>query len=137
MRRDLPPHFELRTRPDGLNEIALPPAVDPATVNAWAGSTIETHRNRIDDAADPNRVERSFETFIARFDDAFVADVSNVLLWFSGKDILAGIAEWLSTKAFASPGAFRASQRDRIIANPEQVLELLSEWNSLTTVLGV
>ncbi len=131
MRSDLPPHFELRTRPDGLNEIAVPPAVDPATVNAWAWSTIETHRIRIDDAADPNRVEESFETFAARFDDAFVADVSNVLLWFSGKDILAGIAEWLSTKAFPSSGAFRASLRDWIIANPERALELLPEWTSL------
>ncbi len=135
VRRELPPHFELKTRPDDLNEIALPSAVDPATVNAWAGSTIETHRIRIDDATDPNRVEESFEAFAARFDDAFVADVSNVLLWFSGKDILAGIAEWLSTKGVNNPGDFRASIRGWIIANPERALELLPEWRSLTEIL--
>ncbi|MFH1113585.1 MAG: hypothetical protein V1792_06655 [Pseudomonadota bacterium] len=75
-------------------------------------------------------MEESFETIIARFDDACVAEVSNVLLWFPGEDILAGIAEWLSTKAFASPGAFRASLRDWIIANPERALELLPERKS-------
>ncbi|MFH1117073.1 MAG: hypothetical protein V1792_24410 [Pseudomonadota bacterium] len=70
------------------------------------------------------------------FDDAFVAEVSNVLLWFSGKDILAGIAEWLGTKGVDNPGAFRASLRDWIIANPERALELLPEWSSLTEILS-
>ncbi len=42
VRRALPPHYELRTRPEGLNEIGLPPALDAATVNAWASSSIES-----------------------------------------------------------------------------------------------
>lgn len=134
MRRVLPPHYELRTRPDNLNEFALPLELELSAVNEWALNNIETHRQRITTETDPSSVQRSFDAFVARFDDAFVHDVTNVLIWFSGKDILAGMSEWLNTRAFANPGAFRASLRDWIIANPERTLELLTEWNTLIKV---
>jgi hypothetical protein len=135
VRRSLPPHYDLKTRPDDLNEIDLPLALAPAAVNTWVSKTIETHRNRIAAETNPSHVKESLEAFALRFDNAFVTDVSNVLLWFSGKDILAGMAEWLSTKAFPNPGAFRAALRDWVISNPERALELLPEWNRLTEVL--
>lgn len=134
VRRALPPHYDLRTRPD-LNEIALPPALDSAAVNAWALNSIKDYQSLIAATTDPSVVQASLEGFAARFDDAFVADVASILLWFSGKDILAGMSDWLSTKAAVNPGAFRASLRDWIIANPERALELLPEWNALTEVL--
>ncbi len=135
VRRALPPHFELRTRPDGLKEIDLPVALDSAAVNAWAAKSIEDHRKPIAAATDPPAVQASFAAFAARFDDAFVADVAKVLLWFSGKDLLAGMADWLITRAVANAGAFRASLRDWVMANPVRTLELLPEWNSMTEVL--
>jgi hypothetical protein len=118
-----------------LNEIALPLALDIEAVNEWASSTIKAHRDRIAAKADPPVVQESFNAFVARFDDHFVSDMANVLLWFSGKHILAGMANWLSARAVANPGAFRAMLRDWIIANPERALEFLPEWNSLTKVL--
>jgi len=54
VRRELPPQYELRTRPDGLNEIDLPPALDSAAVNAWASNNIQNHRGRIVAAHRPN-----------------------------------------------------------------------------------
>jgi hypothetical protein len=124
-----------KTRPDGLNEIDLPPALDPAPVHAWAANNIEHHRRRIAAATDLPVVEASIEGFSARFDDAFVADVPSVLLWFSGKDLLAGMTDWLATKAVAHPGEFRASLRDWIIAHPARTLELLPEWGKMTQIL--
>jgi len=70
--------------------------------------------------------------FAGRFDDVFVAEVASVLLWFSGKDMLAGMADWLKTKGMANPGVFRASLRDWIIANPARAVELLPEWSGMT-----
>lgn len=134
-RRALPPNYELRTRPQGLNDIDLPEALDSAAVNAWASNSVESHRGRIVAATDHVVVEASLAAFAARFHDAFVADLSNVLLWFSGKDILAGMADWLITKAIAHPAAFRASLRDWIIGNPSRALELLPEWRGMTEVL--
>lgn len=135
VRRSLPPNYDLRTRPDELNEIGLPLALDTPTVSAWASSNIERHRERIVAASDAVAVQESFGRFAARFNEAFLQDVPSVLLWFSGKDILAGMSDWLFSKHVANPGAFRALLRDWIIANPERVLELLPEWQEMTEVL--
>ena len=135
VRRSLPPHYELRTRPDGLNDIALPLALDSAAVATWASTSIENHRRLIGSTTDPTFVQASLDALAARFDDDFVADVANVLLWFSGKDILAGMADWLTTKAIATPGQFRGLVRDWIIANPGRALELLPEWNAMIRIL--
>jgi hypothetical protein len=61
--------------------------------------------------------------------------VANVLLWFSGKDILAGMADWLATRSIANPGEFRAILRDWIISNPDRAIELLPEWKGLIDIL--
>ena len=135
MRRALPPHYELRTRPDGLNEIDLPTSLDTAAVSGWALSVIEAHRQPMEVATDPDAVTASLTNFVARFDDAFVADAANVLLWFSGKDLLAGMAGWISARGIANPGAFRAALRDWTIANPARALDLLPEWKTLIDVV--
>jgi len=135
VRRALPPHYELRTRPDGLNELELPSILDSARVNEWASQAINQHRGPMVAATDAGAVQNSLDAFAARFDDAFVDDVTNILVWFSGKDLLAGMAEWLLAKAVVNPGAFRALLRDWIIANPERALVLLPEWNALVEAL--
>jgi len=135
VRRTLPPQYALRTRPENLNEIALPMKLDNRTVNDWVSNRIGTHRTRIADSTTPQRVQKTFDDLITRFDDTFVSDTTNVLLWFSGKDILAGMADWLRAQSVANAGLFRASLRDWIIANPERTLDFLPEWQSLTKVL--
>lgn len=134
-RRALPPHYELRTRPDGLPEIGLPTALDLATVGAWAQSAIGDHRQAIISATEPTVINESLADLSARFDDGFVADVAKVLLWFSGKDLLAALSGWLFTKGLANPGAFRALLRDWIIGNAQRTLELLLEWDGMTQVM--
>ena len=135
VRRTLPPHFKLNTRPDDLNEIALPSALDSISVNEWALKNIDTHRSCIEAKSNPQSVLKSLEFYSTLFEDVFISDVSKVLLWFSGKDLLAGMSDWLMTKNMENPGAYRAALRDWIISNPEQTLEILPEWKSLTEVL--
>lgn len=130
-RRALPPHYELKTRPDGLPEIGLPTALDVAAVSAWAQNAIENHRRAISIATEPSAVEASLTTLSARFDDGFVTDVAKVLLGFSGKDLLAALSDWLITKGFANPGAFRALLRDWINGNAQRALVLLPEWDGM------
>jgi hypothetical protein len=136
VRRALPPHYKLETRPNDLNEIALPSALDFAAVNQWASSNIETHRAHIADKTDSSAVQILLTEFVARFDDDFVTDVAKVLLWFSGKDLLAGLADWLISKGIPSPGEFRRTLRDWIIEHPERAIKLLPEWNSLAEIFG-
>ena len=134
-RRSLPPQYELRTRPEGLNEIELPPALEAATVNNWAFQSIADHRARIAAATEPTTIQESLDALTARFDDAFIDDTARVLIWFSGKDLLAGLAAWILVKGFANPGVFRSRLRDWIIANPERTVDLLPEWGGLIQVV--
>lgn len=135
VRRSLPPHYDLKTRPEGLNEIDLPPDLGEAATHTWASTSVESHRLPITAATDPAAVRASFDQFVGRFDAAFTSDVSNVLLWFSGKDLLAAMRGWLNSVGYANPGEFRAAIRDWIIANPERALELLPEWKALTELV--
>ncbi len=135
VRRALPPHHELRTRPEGLNEIDLPSALDSAAVNAWAYGSIAAYQVPMAAATAPVALQESLNTFTARVDEAFVADSAKVLVWFSGKDLLAGLADWLLAKGIPNPGQFRALLRDWIIANPKQTLELLPEWNGMVELV--
>jgi len=42
------------------------------------------------------------------------------IVWFPGKDLLAGMADWLKHKGFANPGMFHASMRDWVIEHPDR-----------------
>ncbi len=135
VRRALPPHHELRTRPEALSEIDLPPALDAASVNAWASKSIADHQAPITAATGPKAVQASLDAFAAQFDGAFLADLAKVLVWFSGKDLLAGLADWLITKDIPNPGQFRAFLRHWIMENPTRTLELLPEWNGMVKLV--
>ena len=131
----LTPNFELRSRPDGLNEIALPANLAAADVRSWASNSIAAHRATMVAATDPAAIQKSFDDLTAKFDDAFLADTARVLIWFSGKDLLAALSDWLVARGVANPGAFRAVLRDWIIANPTRALQLLPEWDGLVQVV--
>jgi len=134
VRRALPPHYKLSTRPD-INELALPPDLREKAVRKWALDSIVTHRDRIAQCMDSNAIRESYSGFSKKFDNEFVADCASVLLWFSGKDVLAGMNAWVKSKGMADVGAYRADMRDWIIRNPERTLVSLPEWNSLVDKL--
>jgi len=139
VRSALPPHHELKTRPDDLKrkDFALPSDLSCLAVNIWAINTIDSYRAHFIGITDNNTVKEKFKYFITRFDDAFTDDVENVLVWFSGKDILAAMDEWIKTKnkRIDHPAKFVETIRDWVIANPEQTLELLPEWAGLREAL--
>lgn len=83
-RRSLPPAYELETRPEGLNEIALPLVLSIEDVRQWAMENIQTHRDRIEYATNSATVQQHFDSFVERFNANFLSDPANALLWFSG-----------------------------------------------------
>lgn len=135
VRRVLPPHYQLHTRPDELAELQLPPILEAEAARAWALQAIAEHRQRIVSVSEKKGVETLFDEYRDRFDADFSGDVAMILSWFSGKDLIAGLAEWLQGHASINPGEFRARLRDWIIDNPETTLELLPEWQGLLQVV--
>lgn len=134
-RRQLPPNYELRTRPDGLNEFELPEALDENSSRSWTHAHVAAYRDRIVPALNPENVIGVLQSHFLRFDLEFTASVPNVLLWFSGKDLLAALTQWLADKAEMHPGGFRARVRDWIRSNPERTLSHLPEWAALVRTL--
>jgi hypothetical protein len=135
VRRTLPPNYELNTRPVDIGEFELPDALDAAFSHRWALDTIAHHFERINSACEPDHVRRLIQSLSERFDAEFISNVPLVLLWFSGKDLLAGMASWFDQKGIASPGLLRARLRDWIMNDPETGLQLLPEWRALRDAL--
>ena len=71
----------------------------------------------------------------ARLTDAFLGDVANVLLWCSGKDLLAGLIPWLQATHRMHPSQLCTRIQDWIEMNPDQTLVLLPEWDSFRNLL--
>lgn len=137
VRRQLPPHYELNTRPDNLKnkDIGVPAVLDVSTIHDWISNSIGNHRDRIASAMNADSVRDTFDGYIARFDDDFLVDIPNILLWFSGKDILAGMENGLKKQGIDNAGKFREKLRNWVRENPQQALEWLPEWSSLTAIL--
>lgn len=133
IRQSLPPNYELDTRPASLKkkELALPPALDAATVHAWTTGTVSHFKAHLGSKLHPDRVEELLRAYEARFNEGFLTDIHQVLIWFSGKDLLAGLREWLEQRGCPSPKDLRSKLGDWVEWNPDRTLELLPEWQRL------
>jgi len=135
VRRSLPPDYQLKTRPDNLKDIEVPQNLDKLFINDWTKHRINEHRTAINTATDPNTVESSLQRYADYFNETFIADTTQLLVWFSGKDLMAGMGHWLVGRGVANPGVFRAQLRDWIITNPAEALNLLPEWKGMLNLL--
>ncbi len=129
-RRSLPPHYELRTRPDDVtdHEYRLPAALDLAASRDWALKTAAAHGASIAGALAAEAVAKTCDDFAARFTDGFCRSLGDVLVWFSGKDLIAGLGPWLASKGLSGAGSFLYVLREWIRANPDRARDLLPEW---------
>jgi hypothetical protein len=132
-RQSLPPRFELKTSPDGLADFALPGDLTETGSAQWAVDHVAAFRSRVVPALAEPELRRTFSRRNAQF-EAVTQSVNQVLLWFSGKDLMAALAGWLAQRGIPSAGAFRVSLRDWIRANPERTLALLAEWQGLIQI---
>jgi len=134
-RKSLPPHYELQTRPDELPEIAIPENCSDTVSLYWLKNTVGNFRDIVSIALDTSTITHNFQTFMRRFDDEFCLNIDNILIWFAGKDLFAGLTEWCSQYGFSNSGEFRAYLRTWCADNPDEVIQLLPEWRALRSLL--
>ena len=132
-RRSLPPNHDLQTRPD-VNELQLPADLTERPIQTWVREHTAAFFERIRQALDIPAINTALTERAALLTEPFFSTVPTVLLWCSGKDLLAALDPWLNTQG-ATPGEFRASIREWIRDHPEQALMHLPEWNSLVQIL--
>lgn len=136
-RRSLPPHYELRTRPDecGSHEFRLPANVGEAVMYEWAQDHIARHHGRIAEALGQDAVEAELARRTDALSEPSMSSPADALLWCSGKDLLAALEPWTTERGLASARSLVNKIRDWVIANPEDAVAVLSEWRALRETL--
>lgn len=135
-RRGLPPQYELATRPSELNEIGIPDDLSSEASFQWGRQQIGDFYQRVQVSLSSDAVNNSLVTLDASWTEAALSDVSFVLKMFSGKDLMAGIADWWRSKNFNNAGEFRATLRDWFIDHVDEALAALDEWQQLKEIVS-
>lgn len=132
-RRSLPPNHQLNTRPVELkdNEIRLPADLSDKATSSWAHGQLAGFYHQIQQVLDPVAVGASIASRLTGITEELLGSADGVLLWCSGKDLLAALEPWLQSQGVPNAGAFRAGMRDWVIAKPQEALDRLPEWNGL------
>ncbi len=127
-RRELPPNYELQTKVEGNCEFALPVAAGLTEQGArtWLVERVGKFRSHVEKAIGPDAVLAQFDERLARFGTAeFLSAPAAVLTWYSGKDVLAFVADRLGLHA----GDVRVTLADWVGRNPD---EAEASWPEIT-----
>jgi len=137
VRSGLPRWYGLETHPNDADPSRFRLHADLSQVQsrAWALKLTTEFLKTVSDRLDANSVGEHYDRQDAFFAESAFMTTDNVLMWFSGKDLLAALGDWLMTKGHAGPGDFRSKIRDWMIRNPSELLHILPEWRQLVTIL--
>jgi hypothetical protein len=133
VRRSLPPLRELATRPPFKNEIKIPDDCTSQWCSSWAATHIEDFRNSIHSVVAPAFVKTLLDENVKRI--RAMNSVEQILLWHSGKDLLAALASSMNKRRPNNPVDFRRAIARWIRNNPTLALPLLPEWQALLQLL--
>ena len=136
-RRALPPQHELKMRPLDLGDrdLAVPSCLEEGHCREWALRCIGEYLNQVSERVSPFASCQTFAHKAAMFTDDFCADCESVLIWFSGKDLLAAMGPSLAQLCGADAGRFRADVRYWITKHPQETLNVLPGWQMLLAYL--
>ncbi|WP_257460329.1 hypothetical protein [Archangium lipolyticum] len=134
-RRSMPPTAELPTRPDTLqNEIKLPSDCGEAACFNWARDHIEAFRQKVEPALASMTIAASLAERSRRL--AAQTSIEDVLVWHSGKDLLAALEPAISRRPENNPVVFRRRLRDWVRNNPAAAVAIFPEWRALLDQLS-
>jgi len=137
-RRQLPPLYRLETRPEvaANKEFFLPDDLGEDDARNWAVDHVAKFREGIAPHLADEQVAANFAARQALLSDEAVASVPQVLLWFSGKDLLAALRPWLRANGLGGPGEARRDVRDWMTTHADDALSALEEWRGLKDCLA-
>lgn len=128
-RKVLPPAKDFPTKPAGITHNFQVPANlgQPACQN-WVNTQASTYLSSVDSIMQAGVIAAELASHENRFTTNFCSNLSDILLWFSGKDLLAQMILWLRATHNIHPTDFCARVRDWIVANRAAALAILPEW---------
>lgn len=133
VRRMLPPHYDLTTK-QGDKEFYLPEEMSPTTSRDWVVGHVSRYGVRFCNTLD--QTPSQYDQVSALFHDPHFLTPDNILTWFSGKDLMAGLRPWYTSLKLASgPDDFRNKLKNWMKLNHAPVLDLLPEWRNFKNLL--
>jgi hypothetical protein len=137
LRQVLPPAKDYPSSPAECigHDFRLPADLTQSATATWVQTQAAAFLGDVRAALDPAKITAELTHHAAQLTDAFLGNTANVLIWCSGKDLMAAMQTWLQTTQRLHPSEYRMRVRDWIIANPDQALVLLPEWNALRNLL--
>jgi hypothetical protein len=134
-RRSLPPFNELPTRPAKLtNEIQLPADCSQDSCFTWARQHVETFRRQVEATLEDTAIQASLAERTQKLGGLTTTD--EVLVWYSGKDLLAALAPVIATRPEANPKAFRRQLTRWVQDRPQEAVAFFPEWQALLAELA-
>lgn len=128
----LPPSRHLETAPpDCMHDFRLPHDRSEEASWAWLSTTTREFIEPVRSTFAEDSLRKSYDDRRSKFTALGVGDI---LVWFSGKDILAFLAPQLGSD---SPKQLRNRLRNWVRNNPEEALRLLPEWAELKRLLSL
>lgn len=135
-RTQLPPAYKFGTSPDDRSaEFYLPDELASEGQREWARIHAKGFLERVSPVLDEPKIVQVYDEFSDRFTDGFLQDLENILIWFSGKDLMKALEPWLLEREVISAGKFRTRLRDWMTSHIEDVAEQLPEWRALRELL--
>jgi hypothetical protein len=136
-RQVLPPAREFPSKPAECagHDFRLPADMTQVGTTTWVQTQAANFLASVQTALTPAALNTALTAHSTRLTDAFLSNVTNVLLWCSGKDLLTGLLPWLQIAHSLHPSQMRTRIRDWIMLNPDQTLVLLPEWDAFRNLL--
>lgn len=132
VRSNLPPNYELNTKPGGIDEMRLPSDLSEAVSLQWCKDAIRAFRDKIDPHLDVNSIDAEIERRRSTFQAESLKSCEYVLLWCSGKDLFAAVdLTATGNDRIRSPKDLCNRLRDWIRENPEQFVAFYPELQEL------
>ena len=130
-RAKLPPSRHLETAPqDCVDDFRLPSDRSEQASWTWLSTTTREFFEPVAAAFAEDALRRNFDDRRIKFAAMGVGDI---LVWFSGKDVLSFIAPQIGSD---SPKRLRNRLRNWVRNNPEEAVRLLPEWAELKRVVS-
>lgn len=130
-RAKLPPSRHLETAPqDCTDDFRLPTDRSEQASWTWISTTTQEFIKPVAVAFAEGALRKNFDERRTKF---VALGVSDILVWFSGKDVLSFIAPQIGSD---SPKMLCNRLRNWVRENPEEAVHLLPEWAELRRLLS-
>ncbi len=128
LRANLPPNFQLGTKPDDIAEMRLPADLSEPGTFGWCKQAIGTFREKIEPHLAPSAIEAELASRKHCFREELLSQSAYVLKWCSGKDLLAAFDDATRQSIGChEPKDVLNRLRDWVMKNPEAFLSFFPE----------